>query len=144
MSEQAIYEQWFKKAMNMETGEKLYLPADGKAERTKLKNLMIFIRDSYKEKDAIEAAKIAIYPFFSAKSSVKYSVILEKRAFSPLVAFRKNEQTDELEKIVLSSDLGKSRRILLMIKDGYTREQIEENEGILSSDELKEFFGEEA
>jgi hypothetical protein len=127
--------------MALETGEKLYLPVESKTEQTKLKKLLLQIRDSFKGNDAIEATKIVVYPHL-VKQDKKYYVILEKRAFSPLVGFVMNEQDAELKKVMLSPDrdIGRSRRIRLMIIDGYSKEEIDEAEDGLTPEEIAEFF----
>jgi hypothetical protein len=131
-----IYEQWFRKAMAMQTGEKLHLPVESKQEQTKLKNMLTKIRDSFKGVDAsIEASKVIVYTNL-VKADRKFYVVLEKRAFSPLIGFITNDQNEELKKVTLSPDMERTRRIRLMVLEGWSKEKIEEAEGELSPEDM--------
>lgn len=131
--------KWLHKTINELTpGEEYLFPAETKADQKAKRKQFEEELAILEEIDPITASQMQVSTTFK---DYRYWVVIKKRTFSPLVAFKKSKN-GVITRMSITDDFDKNRRILLMKEDGYSLEKVEEIEGELT-DEEKEIFGKE-
>lgn len=130
-----VYDTWFKKAMSLEPGEKLFLPVETGAEQKDVLRTLRRIQSAMAASLSEEAMSVDVYADVQDK---KLWVVMHKRKVSRSVGYVKM-LNGKLEKVSVTVDEGKRQRILSMISDQYTLADIEQIEGRLTDEEL-EFY----
>ena len=128
-----VYDTWFKKAMSLEPGEKLFLPVETGPEQKDVLRTLRRIQSAMAGLLNEEAMGVDIFPDVQDK---KLWVVMQKRRVSRTVGYVKTLD-GKLEKVSVSVDEGKRQRILSMISDQYSLADIEQIEGTLTDEELK-------
>lgn len=111
--------EWIRKALELKSGEDLYLPCENRVSQREL--LVIYKRELrlLKKIAPEDEAKLLVTKVFKDH---RYWLILKRISASPLVGFVKRT-TGEVEKCYISS-LEKERMLFLMRKDGLSEEEI--------------------
>ena len=130
-----VYDTWFKKAMSLEPGEKLFLPVETGAEQKDVLRTLRRIQSAMAASLSEEAMSVDVYADVQDK---KLWIVMHKRKVSRSVGYVKT-LNGKLEKVSVTVDEGKRQRILSMISDQYTLADIEQIEGRLTDEEL-EFY----
>ena len=130
-----VYDTWFKKAMSLEPGEKLFLPVETGAEQKDVLRTLRRIQAAMSASLSEEAMSVDVYADVQDK---KLWIVMHKRKVSRSVGYVKT-LSGKLEKVSVSVDEGKRQRILSMISDQYSLADIEQIEGRLTDEEL-EFY----
>jgi len=115
----------------MAFGEELYLPAESRNEQQRLLKMVTNELSILERIDPVSASNILVN---SAWRSHRLWVVLKKVVASPTIAFVKSED-GTVSRVKVPFDAGRARRLRLMLLDGLTKEEIEEIEGELSSEE---------
>lgn len=131
-----IIVKWLHKAVELEQGEEIYLEAATKPIQKCLVKQYTKEVEVLKEISPEEGSQISVAPVFR---DGKFWVVLKKLASIPTVGFKKNTETGEVQRVVLTSDAERIRRIHLMLQDGMTRDEVEKIEGELTGEEIKLF-----
>lgn len=126
---------WLYKANELTAGQEIYVPAESRNEQKELFRQFRNELRVFREIDSESASTINIGVMF--KDS-RFWVVLKKHATVPTVGFIKDPDTGT-QRVVLSSDKERKRRIGLMLNDGLPLEEIEAIEGKLTDDERREF-----
>lgn len=129
-----VYRVWFQKALSLRPGEKLYLQAETKNEQKEILGTLKRERAQLQLVNPELAMQIDIT---LSEKDAKLWVLLIKRTTSRVVGYVVSD--GQVEKVQLNTDEEKLRRISLMLRDGYSLAEIEENEGQLSEEELNMF-----
>ena len=132
----SIIDRWIREAMNLRPGERLLVPCHTKKDRTSMirqfKNTLL----GYIQISPLVASKLVFLPHIE---KTQFYVKIEMRAQSPLVGFKDVEGMRE--KVTLSNDSDRRRRINLMISDGLHQISINNLlESPLTEDEIQEYF----
>lgn len=130
-----VYDTWFRKATELEPGEKLFIPVETSAEQKEVRRVLLKAQATMAA--SLQEAALSV-DIFADIQDKKLWVVLLKRQVSRSVAYMKSLD-GSLKKISLSIDEGKRQRIHLMISDGYSLADIEENEGQLTDEELHHY-----
>ena len=129
-----LVQKWLHNASSrLSTGEELLLPAKNKQDvREKLQLFSGELRLLAKI-DPVASSELQITTRFKDH---RFWLVIKKVAFSPLIAFKKGKD-GEVERVLMKDSSERRRRLLLMLKDGYTIEMIKEIEGDLNEDDLE-------
>jgi hypothetical protein len=130
-----IVEAWFRRAMNMKTGQRIFIELQNKAEVTATKNDFIEIKRALELVSPIEASKVDIMSM--VLDNVRLGVCLVKKGISPVVGFLIEDDT--ISKVTLTEDFKRARQLELMVLDGYSLEQIVDVLGELTEEEMTRF-----
>jgi hypothetical protein len=130
-----IVEAWFRRAMNMKTGQRIFIELQNKAEVTATKNDFIEIKRALELVSPIEASKVDIMSM--VLDNVRLGVCLVKKGISPVVGFLIED--DNISKVTLTEDFKRARQLELMVLDGYSLEQIVDVLGELTEEEMTRF-----
>lgn len=130
---------WMNKAIALNPGEVIYLKVNTKKEGTEMCRLLRERKSAMLLAKPELATSIIIGPIL--KDGVNY-VYLKKVVSAPLIGLKRGAD-GEMSKIDIQSDVDRNRRIQLMIRDGLTKDEINDNMEGLSPDEIKLYFGEE-
>lgn len=129
---------WLNKAIALTPGEVIYLQVNTKKEGTEMCRLL------RERKNAMLLAKPELATSIVIGSILKDGIsytYLKKVVSTPLVGLKRS--TDgEMSKIDIQSQIDRNRRIQLMIRDGLTKEEIDENMQGLFPEEIKLYFEE--
>ena len=131
-----ITEVWFEQAKKLDVGQALFIRVADKKEQTKIANEFEEERELFASIDPVLASQIFINKTLFER---KQYVVLERKYRVPFTAFFRDEN-GKLSK--LSVDPERRRMLVLMIKDGKSRDEIESTLNGLTEDEIKEFYGE--
>lgn len=112
----------------------MYLQAETKNEQKEILNTLKRERAQLQLVNPELAMQIDIT---LSEKDAKLWVLLIKRTTSRVVGYVVSD--GQVEKVQLNTDEEKLRRISLMLRDGYSLAEIEENEGQLSEEELNMF-----
>jgi hypothetical protein len=130
-----ITEVWFEQAKKLDVGQALFIRVADKKEQTKIANEFEEERELFASIDPVLASQIFINKTLFER---KQYVVLERKYRVPFTAFFRDEN-GKLSK--LSVDPERRRMLVLMIKDGKNRDEIESTLNGLTEDEIKEFYG---
>lgn len=132
-----IAAEWITKAMALSDGESISILCYNRREQSTLKKALF----EYKEflTCTIYAKEMAKITISGIMKNRQFFVVLKKGIPSTLEGFVQ-DQNGVKKVIEISNDLGKTRRIRLMIEDGYSLNEIEECEGSLNEEELLLFY----
>lgn len=128
-----VAQRWLQSVLDdLTAGEELLLPAKSKSD---VKEMLKLFTKELRVLTAVNpiATELQITTRFKDH---RFWLVLKKVVFSPFIAFKKG-RNGEVERVLIDdSSPEKRRRLLLMKKDGYTLEEIEEIEGSLSREDL--------
>ena len=129
-----LAQKWLQSADNgLSINEELLLPAKNKQDvREKLRLFSDELRLLAKI-DPISSSELQIGTRFKDH---RFWLVIKRVAFSPLIAFKRGKD-GEVERILMKDSSERRRRLLLMLKDGYTIEMIKEIEGDLNQEDLE-------
>lgn len=97
--------KWLYEAMELETGEELYIPADNEANQKDLYSMLRKELGILRQLQAENAAKLRIYPQFK---DMNHWVVIKKISVTPLVAFKKS--TDgKVSRVHITNDKEQAR-----------------------------------
>lgn len=131
-----IAKVWFAECKKLEMDQAIYLRVADKSEQIDLANALEKEREDYAKLDPIHASQLFINKVLKA---MKQYVVVERKYRTPFTAFFKD--TDgTMSKI--SVDPERHRMIRLAIKDGLSREEVEEALNGLTDEEVGEFYPE--
>lgn len=126
-----ILVKWLEKALDLKTGEKVYLVAETKIDRKQIFKAVSKEIDILKQIDPSKGWLLKPAHFF--KDS-RHWVEVEKISSTPLVGFIK-KLDGKLERVEIVHDSERWRRLKLMKGDGLKLPDIEEIEGPLTDEE---------
>jgi hypothetical protein len=129
---------WFEKAKELNPGESIFLPVHSKKEQTEIARLLRELKNEYIAIDPEQAMSLLIDSMFK---DGKHFVFIKKIYATPMIGFLRDNEGN-MSKIDITLDMGRSRIITLMIKDGLPKEEIELNIGGLTEEELIKYFPE--
>ena len=135
MIQREIVLKWIDKTLEQVLHAKLYISTEGKSDAKKLKDAFSKELDVLYEIEPEKAGTILISDQFKDK---RFWVVLERVLGNPLLGFIK-QPDGTMERVQLSFDPERERRIKLMQKDGLSLEEVEEAEGPLSKIERSIF-----
>lgn len=126
-----IAEQWLRSIVNLTVGEELLLPAKNKH------NVREMLKTFNEELANLIATDITAteIQLNTRYKDHRFWLVIKKVAFSPFVAFKKGVN-GKVKRVIMKDSSERKRRLLLMKKDGYTLEEIEEVEGSLGEEDL--------
>jgi len=126
---------WFEEAKKLAVGQALFVRVVDKKEQNTLANEFEEERKLFSQLEPIHASQIFIN--ITLKERKQY-VVLERKYRAPYTAFLR-DANGVFSKINIDPE---RRRILtMMLKDGKSREEIEETLNGLTDGEIEEFFG---
>lgn len=130
-----IAEVWFDRAKELEVEEALFIRVAHKKEQTALINEFERLKKLFAAVDSVLASQI----FVKRKNEgLKMYVVLERKYRAPFTAIHRDADGN-LTKVDIDPE--RSRIIRLMQKDYKTRKEIEDVIGVLTEEELRDFFG---
>lgn len=132
----SVMAAWFEEALLLKGGEELYIPGETKQAVKKLVKDFLTEKEKVAKVDVIAASTLDYTTKFREN---KFWLVIQKNSYSPFVGFKKT-LTGSMEKIILSSDLSRKRRLHLMVEDGMSLFKIEEILGSLTVEEKQLFF----
>jgi len=130
-----IVEAWFRRAMNLKTGQRLFIELQNKTEVTATKNDFLEVKHALELVSPIEASKVDVMA--TTMDNVRLGICLIKRGISPVVGFLIDD--DNISKVTLTEDFKRSRQLELMVLDGYSLDQITDMLGELTNEEMTRF-----
>lgn len=111
--------KWLREALELETGEELYIPADNKQAQQDFYSALRKELNVMKSIDTEEAAKLRI---FTTYRDSQFWVVIKKIAITPLVAYKKDTE-GKISRVKLSNDKDKERLERLRKEEvGYAKE----------------------
>lgn len=126
---------WFEEAKKLAVGQALFVRVVDKKEQNTLANEFEEERRLFSQLEPIHASQIFINKTLKER---KQYVVLERKYRAPYTAFLR-DANGVFSKINIDPE---RRRILtMMLKDGKSREEIEETLNGLTDGEIEEFFG---
>ena len=126
---------WFEEAKKLAVGQALFVRVVDKKEQNTLANEFEEERKLFSQLEPIHASQIFINKTLKER---KQYVVLERKYRAPYTAFLR-DANGVFSKINIDPE---RRRILtMMLKDGKSREEIEETLNGLTDGEIEEFFG---
>lgn len=128
---------WFDRAKSLEVDQAIFIRVANKKEQTALANELEDERDTFAEIDPTTASQFFINKVLKDR---KQYVVIERKYRAIFTGFLRTAD-GSFSKI--SIDPERKRIITLMKKDGYKREDIEQNLNGLTEDEIAEFFMDE-
>jgi hypothetical protein len=123
--------RWIEEALTAKTGEELHLPVETRKDRKALLKALQKEVEILRRIDPVPASTLVLSE--RTKDGQLY-VIIKKVMMTPLVGFLKR-QNGETERIEISHERDRWRRLKLMKDDGLSLVQIEEIEGDLTGEE---------
>jgi len=133
----SIAHAWLKEAFNLSPGEELLLPCESKKERTLLYRRFLKEQEELSKVDPLGASSILVLTTY--RKGQWLLRLLRRR--SSLLKGKKVLPSGEEVEISLVDDSDRKRRILLMISDGLSEEEINKLiEPPLTEEERKEYF----
>ena len=131
-----IASTWFAEARKLEMDQAIFLRVANKTEQTDLAVSLEKEREDFAALDPVHASQLFINKVLKA---MKQYVVVERKYRTPFTAFFKD--TDgTMSKI--SVDPERHRMIRLAIKDGLSREEVEEALNGLTDEETENFYPE--
>lgn len=131
MMKREIIIKWIDKALEQDLHSKLYIPAESKEDAVKLRTEFRRELEVLYATDPENASTMVVGTIF--KDS-RHWVVLSRVLGNTLVGFVRHKD-GTMERVRLSYDYERERRIELMFQDGMTVEQVEEAEGPLTEEE---------
>jgi hypothetical protein len=128
-----IAKVWFEEAKKLKVDQAIFLRVANKSEQIDLANALEKEKDKFAELDSVLASQLFINKVLKA---LKQYVVIERKYRTPFTAFFKDE-TGEMSKITVDPERG--RIIRLMVKDGKSKEEIEETLNGLTDEEIQDF-----
>lgn len=128
---------WFHECKKLKMNQAIFLRVANKAEQIELANDLEKERKDFAQIDLVHASQLFINKVLR---NAKQYVVVERRYRTPLTAFLKDEN-EVLHKI--SIDPERHRMIRFMLKDGKSRDEVEELMNGLTEEEIKSFYPEE-
>lgn len=122
---------WVEKTLALKPGQELFIPCDNKSQQISLKTALYGARKEYSAVDPVAAESISFSPVW--RENLPY-VKCYKRQFRADVGFIKNPD-DSVEEVTITVEKDRTRKILMMIKDGKTQAEVDEVFKGLSDDE---------
>lgn len=127
--------KWIDKTLERDLNEKIYIPSETKPDAQQtvrdFKKELTILYDLEPEKSG---TVVVAYTF----RDLRHWIVLERTLGNPLIGFVK-KMDGELERIEITIDTERDRRLKLMKEDGLTLEDVEAIEGALTDIE-KEIF----
>ena len=132
----AIAKVWFEKSKELEMDQAIFLRVANKSEQTELANALEKEREEFSKIDAVHASQLFINKTLMA---MKQYVVIERKFRTPYTAFLKDEK-GSMSKITIDPE--RSRIIRLMIKDGKSREEVEDILNGITEEEERLYYPE--
>ena len=129
-----LSQNWFAEAIKLEIGQSLLIQVMSKKEQTSFANELEEEKAGYLMTEPIKASQLVI---FKTRKDSRFWVVVNRKDRAPLKGLIKNPDGTYQE---IAIDPYRRRIITLMLKDGYKKEQIEDNLEGLTDAEEKEFF----
>lgn len=130
-----IAKAWVEKTLALKQEQELYIPCDSKSAQASLKTRLYGARKEYASVDPIAAEGISFSPVYrDGKPYIK----CYKSAQQANVAWLKDEN-GVLSEVIISADKDRTRKVLMLIKDGKTPEDAVAILGDLSEEEKQLF-----
>ena len=123
--------RWLEEALQAKTGEELHLPVETRKDRKALVKALQKEVDILRKIDPVPASTLLIA---EKTKDGKLYVIIRKVMMTPLVGFLKRVD-GETERIEISHERDRWRRLKLMKDDGLSLQQVEDIEGDLTEEE---------
>lgn len=101
--------QWLYKALEMDTGEELYIPSDNKDNQKEMYKQFRRELDTMRKLDPENAAKIRVSTTYK---DTKFWVVLKKVSVTPLTAYKKGANGIERVQIVNERDALRREKLL--------------------------------
>jgi hypothetical protein len=127
-------ESWFAEAVKLEIGQSLMIQVLSKKEQTAFANELEEEKVGYAMAETIHASQLNI---FKTRKDSRFWVVVQRKDRATLKGLIKDVDGTYQEVVI---DPQRRRMITLMLKDGYKKEQIEDNLEGLTEAEEKEFF----
>lgn len=127
----SIHADWVQKATLLKTGEELFVQVETKDEQRVFHSKVKLELRKLREIDPVEASTLVAGITFR---DARHWVFIRRAAANPLIGFLKTPD-GRISRISIEKNEEVIRRYKLMIEDGWTREQIEEDEGIQFTEE---------
>jgi hypothetical protein len=127
-------ESWFAEAVKLEIGQSLMIQVLSKKEQTAFANELEEEKTGYAMVEPIHASQLNI---FKTRKDSRFWVVVQRKERATLKGLIKDFDGAYREVVI---DPQRRRMITLMLKDGYKKEQIEDNLEGLTDAEEKEFF----
>jgi hypothetical protein len=129
-----ISSTWFDQAKRLAVGQAIFVRVADKKEQTALANAFEEDRELWAKIEPVLASQIFVNKVLK---DMKQYVVLERKYRAPFTAFFRDE-VGKFSKLTVDPE--RKRMIRLMIKDGKSREEIEDTVNGLTEDEIGEFF----
>lgn len=127
--------RWLDEAGKLDYGDKLHLVANNQKEQETLYKQLVKEMKLLKEIDPLKGATLAPFKVFK---NGRFWVGVERILSIPTIGFIR-KANGKVQKVELAAiDYERSRRIRLMVEDGYSLEKIDELEGPLSPEDKEE------
>ena len=127
---------WFEEAKKLQFNEAIFIRVANKLEQTSVARELELEKEQLAITNTILSSQLFINK--TLKNGKQY-VVIERKYRAPFEAFFKNS-SGEFSKISIDPD--RQRQLYLMIKDGYSKEKIEEAMNGLTESELNQHFPE--
>jgi hypothetical protein len=131
-----ISSTWFEEAKKLSVGQSIFIRVANKAEQIRLAKAFEEERENYAKIETVHASQLFINKTLMER---KQYVVIERKYRAPFTAFFRDKD-GSFSKLTVDPD--RRRTIVLMVKDGRDRKEIEETLNGLTEDELTEFFNE--
>jgi len=129
-----LSETWFEEAKKLEIGQSIMIQVMDKPERTAFVNELKEERARFAQIEPTLALQLVIN---GVRKDGRFWVVVERKARAPLKGIMRNPDGSYQE---IEIDPQRRRMLNLMLKDGLSREEIEDCLGGLTEDEEKEYF----
>lgn len=138
-----IAKSWMEKALELTPGEELFIPCDSKSKQASLKTRLYGARREYSAIDPVAAEEITFTPVYREddQGATKPYIMAYKSKVQANKGFIKGKD-NVVREVIINTNKDRTKKVLLLIKDGKNQKETEEVLGELSSEE-KQMFKEE-
>jgi len=132
-----VYAEWVKKALDLHTGQFIYINVETRAEQLSLLKNINRELERYKTILPIESATLVAGKIFK---DTRFWVYLKRAAATPFIGFLKDTDGSLKRISIHEEDDERLRRLQLMVSDNFSLEEIEESEGSLSDTDKEKLW----
>jgi hypothetical protein len=133
----SLLTEWFAQALELPEGDRLFIVVQDRPEQTRVRRGLNELKEAYKEINPVDASKILIT---KDHMNLQLYVRIDKSKKSMAKGFIK-DVNGVIREISLDDDPDRDRRIMLIVRDGYNQDEVEEFMGGLTDNERKKYFG---
>lgn len=127
----ALVKSWMEEALKLEPGEELFIPCDNKSQQISLKTRLYGARKQYASIEPVEAESITFSPVW--RDGAPFLKIYKSK-FKANLGFKKLKD-GTIKEITIHADKNRTMKIIKLLKEKVSGEEIEKIMGKLSTDE---------